>query len=102
MSTHKWMANVKTCGVILWREGLVDFPNPPAVSFGYFNESVRDKFLWTGMMDTYISYIVLAKTLKMQQKYGKRQIQHGSDLLQEGMKNILQVQPLLELKGKNF
>ena len=102
MSTHKWMANVKTCGVILWREGLVDFPNPPAVSFGYFNESVRDKFLWTGMMDTYISYIVLAKTLKMQQKYGKRQIQHGSDLLHEGMKSVLQVQPLLEIKGKNF
>ena len=102
MSTHKWLANVKTCGVIMWRGCSVDYPNPPAVSFGYFNENIQDKFLWTGMMDSYISYITLAKTLKMQQKYGKLQTVHASALLLEGMKQILQVEPLLEMKGKSM
>ena len=99
MSTHKWISNVKTCGVVLWGEN-VDCPEPPAVSFGYFNENVQDRFLWTGMMDTYISYIVLAKALSMRRKYGERQIRHASELLRQGLQDVLHVQPLLESNGK--
>ena len=99
MSTHKWIANVKTCGVVLWND-TVDCPKPPAVSFGYFNENIQDKFLWTGMMDAYIPYIVLAKALDMKRHYGEQQIEHASDLLRKGLHDVLQVKPLLESKGE--
>ena len=98
MSTHKWIANVKTCGIILWSDQ-VDCPEPPAVSFGYFSENVQDRFLWIGMLDTYISYIVLAKALSLRGQFGGHQIEHASQLLQKGLEDILQVRPLLEWKG---
>ena len=41
MSTHKWMANVKTCGIVLWSDK-VDCPEPPAVSFRYFDDKAQD------------------------------------------------------------
>ena len=99
MSTHKWISNVKTCGLVLWSEH-VDCPEPPAVSFGYFNDNVQDRFFWTGMLDTYISYIVLAKALSMRRKYGERQIRHASELLNKGLQDVLHVQPVLASNGK--
>ena len=34
MSTHKWMGNVKTAGVVVYSESIAP-PLPHAVSFGY-------------------------------------------------------------------
>ena len=101
MSTHKWLSNVKTCGLVLWSEN-VDCPEPPAVSLGYFNENIQDRFLWLGMLDTYISYIVLSKALSMRKIYGEHQICHASELLRKGLQDVLQVQPLLESNGKTY
>ena len=101
MSTHKWISNVKTCGVVMWSDK-VDCPDPLAVSFGYFNQNVQDRFLWAGMMDSYISYIVLAKALQMRRRFGETQINHANELLRKGLEDVLQVKPLLESKGRIF
>ena len=34
MSTHKWLGNVKTAGLVVYAEGVAP-PMPHAVSFGY-------------------------------------------------------------------
>ena len=99
MSTHKWLGNVKTCGLVLWSDKVV-CPEPPAVSFGYYNKNVQDRFLWMGMLDAYISYIVLGKALSIRKKYGEYQVQYSSDLLMRGLEDILQVKPLLKHRGK--
>ena len=74
MSSHKWLCNVKTCGIIRFG-GSCPPPNPPAISFGWdlpaggqAEPTIADtqsRFLWIGMMDSYISYITLAKALQV-------------------------------------
>ncbi len=34
MSTHKWLGNIKTCGIIRFGDEALP-PNPPAISFGW-------------------------------------------------------------------
>jgi hypothetical protein len=69
MSSHKWLCNVKTCGIIRFSDSCQP-PNPPAISFGWNQdeptiEDTQSRFLWIGMMDSYISYITLAKALQV-------------------------------------
>lgn len=76
MSTHKWLCNVKTCGIIRYGEK-TPAPNPPAISFGWdlpdkdqdlddpSLEETQSRFLWIGMLDSYIAYIALAKALQV-------------------------------------
>jgi selenocysteine lyase/cysteine desulfurase len=74
MSTHKWLCNVKTCGIIRFGEKSRP-PNPPAISFGWdlpaknrkepTLEETLSRFLWIGMLDSYISYITLGKAIQV-------------------------------------
>ena len=41
MSTHKWMGNVKTAGLVVYADGVAP-PLPHAVSFGYDGAMLRD------------------------------------------------------------
>ena len=74
MSTHKWIGNIKTCGIIRFGERALP-PNPPAISFGWDYpatgqlepsiEETQSRFLWIGMLDSYISYITLGKAIQV-------------------------------------
>ena len=74
MSTHKWIGNIKTCGIIRFGEKALP-PNPPAISFGWdfpapgqlepSIEETQSRFLWIGMLDSYISYITLGKAIQV-------------------------------------
>jgi selenocysteine lyase/cysteine desulfurase len=74
MSTHKWLCNVKTCGIIRFGEKALP-PNPPAISFGWdipvndqaepSIEETQARFLWIGMLDSYVSYITLGKAIQV-------------------------------------
>ncbi|XP_057311153.1 uncharacterized protein LOC130648998 isoform X1 [Hydractinia symbiolongicarpus] len=98
MSTHKWIGNVKTCGVVLYK---TEAPSPPVISFGWeprnaklgTTEKVRSAFLWQGMMDSYLSYITLSKALKIFKKYGEKQFRYASNLLQKNISGFFS--PLL-------
>ncbi|XP_065674423.1 uncharacterized protein LOC124819331 isoform X2 [Hydra vulgaris] len=100
MSTHKWIGNVKTCGVIRFKT-IEACPRPPAISYGWNNSKrktyaqIKAGYLWLGMLDTYISYITLSKALKIFKKYGKAQLQYAASLLNNGLLNTLGVKPLL-------
>jgi len=40
MSTHKWLSNIKTCGILFWSESAALPNQPPAVSFGYKKDDI--------------------------------------------------------------
>ena len=40
MSTHKWISNVKTCGLVIYKD-VEKHPIPPAISFGWEPLKVR-------------------------------------------------------------
>ena len=103
MSTHKWLSNVKTCGIVLFKDP-DQHPVPPAISFGWkptkpgVNTSVsqvRGMFQWQGMMDTYIPYITLAKAVKIFSKYGEAQLMMASSVLTQGITDVLHSTPML-------
>jgi formylglycine-generating enzyme required for sulfatase activity/2-polyprenyl-3-methyl-5-hydroxy-6-metoxy-1,4-benzoquinol methylase len=115
LSTHKWLGNVKTCGVVRWREqggeasSLLPVPEPPAISFGY-RRSVQEEFLWTGMSANYVSYITLTKALDtFQERAGWHKHKLATDnvdlslsvfdwsskSLRQGLERVLQVEPML-------
>eukprot|EP00090_Calanus_glacialis_P047225 TRINITY_DN9685_c0_g1_i1.p1 TRINITY_DN9685_c0_g1~~TRINITY_DN9685_c0_g1_i1.p1 ORF type:complete len:1465 (-),score=349.19 TRINITY_DN9685_c0_g1_i1:88-4482(-) len=102
MSTHKWISNVKTCGVVVFKD-LNSAPCPPAISFGWeHNHShtqsiakIRTSFQWLGMLDSYISYITLSKALKIFRKYGEAQMIMASATLEKGIADVLHLKPML-------
>jgi len=103
MSTHKWISNVKTCGVILFKD-LNSAPCPPAISFGWecnqatsanSLEKIRARFQWQGMLDSYISYITLSKAIKIFRKYGEAQMTMASAILEKGIADVLQLKAIL-------
>jgi len=101
MSTHKWISNVKTCGVVVFKD-LNSSPCPPAISFGWDEdvkspsiEKIRAKFQWQGMLDSYISYITLSKALKIFNKYGEAQMLLASSALEKGIADILHLKAIL-------
>ena len=116
MSTHKWLSNVKTCGVVIFRDP-AGAPAPPNISFGWepaqqaeltvervrycqhFNlysstseyNVYRRRFQWLGMGD-YVPYITLAKAVKIFAKYGEAQLQvHRIALIQTVQCTVLQL-----------
>ena len=103
MSTHKWLSNVKTCGLVLYRDPQQP-PLPPAISFGWEPargsmkssvESTRSMFQWQGMLDSYIPYITLARAVKIFSKYGEAQLMMASGVLSQGISDVLHRKPLL-------
>ena len=81
VSTHKWLGNIKTCGVVRLGAGNDgEAPRllcPNGVSFGW-NKNLWDSkadtsnaFTWTGMSDVYVAYIVLEKALRYYKIYGQ-------------------------------
>lgn len=81
LSTHKWLANVKTCGILFYNENAALPNHPPAISFGYKKEDIQGSFIWTGM-NSQIPCIVLGKAIQIFAKYGKQQAQNANDILQ--------------------
>nr|XP_012557475.2 uncharacterized protein LOC100215679 [Hydra vulgaris]XP_047133732.1 uncharacterized protein LOC100215679 [Hydra vulgaris]XP_047133733.1 uncharacterized protein LOC100215679 [Hydra vulgaris]XP_047133734.1 uncharacterized protein LOC100215679 [Hydra vulgaris] len=100
MSTHKWIGNTKSCGIIRFKN-IEACPRPPAISFGWDNSEgkshsqIKAGYMWLGMLDTYISYITLSKAIKIFKKYGRAQLQYAASLLNRGLLNNLGVKPLL-------
>jgi len=102
MSTHKWISNVKTCGVVVFKD-LQSSPRPPAISFGWENnhsktqsiDKIRARFQWLGMLDSYISYITLSKALKIFTKYGESQMIMAAAVLEKGIADVLHLKPIL-------
>jgi 5-histidylcysteine sulfoxide synthase len=100
MSTHKWISNVKTCGVVVFKD-VGSHPEPPAISFGWSRSKaasvgqIREMFQWQGMLDSYISYITLSKAIKIFSKYGEAQLMMASGVLQQGISDVLHRQPML-------
>ena len=100
MSTHKWISNVKTCGVVVFRD-IKNHPQPPAISFGWSGSQagsvrqIREMFQWQGMMDSYITYITLSKAIKIFSKYGEAQLMMASSVLQQGITDVLHRAPML-------
>jgi len=102
MSTHKWWGNVKTCGLIRYKS-LNSTPHPPAISFGWEPlkagktsvDMVKARFQWQGMLDSYISYICLARAVKIFAKYGEAQMMHSSATLERGIMEGLRLVPLM-------
>jgi len=102
MSTHKWIGNVKTCGLIRYRS-LASLPCAPAISFGWEHltpetatvEKVQAQFQWQGMLDSYISYICLARAIKLFTMYGEAQMAHASATMERGLLEGLHLKPLL-------
>lgn len=74
-STYKWLGNVKGCSVVRVDEK-VKVPDPCGISFGYNTEP----HLWIGMMN-YNAYILLAKALRVYEKYGNELVKKSSDIL---------------------
>jgi hypothetical protein len=70
MSTHKWLGNAKTCGIVRFLAP-ENAPCVPAISFGWQKKadttttitSIRSEFSWLGMLDSYVSYITLGLAL---------------------------------------
>jgi len=102
MSTHKWISNVKTCGVVVFKD-VNSAPTPPAISFGWENsnskvesiEKIRARFQWLGMLDSYISYITLAKAVKIFSKYGESQMMMAAAALEKGIADVLHLKAIL-------
>jgi len=102
MSTHKWISNVKTCGIVLFKD-LESAPCPPAISFGWEHghsnstniDKIRANFQWLGMLDSYISYITLSKAIKIFSKYGEAQMMLASATLEKGFADVLHLKPIL-------
>eukprot|EP01062_Namystynia_karyoxenos_P015652 TRINITY_DN1568_c0_g1_i1.p1 TRINITY_DN1568_c0_g1~~TRINITY_DN1568_c0_g1_i1.p1 ORF type:complete len:1371 (+),score=475.37 TRINITY_DN1568_c0_g1_i1:150-4262(+) len=82
MSTHKWLGNIKTCGIVRYHHG-VPPPTAAAISFGH-GRSDEDAHLWVGMMD-YTPQITLAKVLSIHQRHGKRIAQEASAMLRANL-----------------
>jgi len=102
MSTHKWISNVKTCGIVVFKD-LNSAPCPPAISFGWEHshtnspsiDKIRANFQWLGMLDSYISYITLSKAIKIFRKYGEAQMTLASVTLEKGISEVLHLKPIL-------
>jgi len=102
MSTHKWISNVKTCGVVVFKD-VNSAPTPPAFSFGWENnnsemlsiEKIRARFQWLGMLESYISYITLSKAVKIFSKYGEAQMKMAAEALEKGIADVLQLKAVL-------
>eukprot|EP00111_Clytia_hemisphaerica_P016719 TCONS_00049577-protein len=100
MSTHKWIGNTKTCGIIRYKD---QAPLPPAISFGWEADTknrpsiqkIRAQYTWQGMMDSYVSYITLSKAIKIFSKYGEEQFFQSSALLRRGLSKHLGVREML-------
>lgn len=101
VSTHKWIGNIKTCGVVRLGAGNDgEAPRllcPNGVSFGW-NKNLWDSgtdttnaFTWTGMSDVYVAYIVLETAMKYYNVYGEKQLAHATELLARAVSKILEV-----------
>jgi len=103
MSTHKWISNVKTCGLVIYKD-VEKHPIPPAISFGWEPlkenkkptvDKVRSMFQWQGMLDSYVPYITLSKAVKIFSKYGEAQLMAASSVLTHGISDVLHRKPML-------
>jgi len=103
MSTHKWMGNIKTCGIIRFK-CLSSPPCPPAISFGWSPPSgldmlsldqLRGRFLWQGMSNMYLPFICLARAVQIFSKYGETQMLLASNILEKGLVEALHLKPIL-------
>lgn len=85
-STHKWLANVKTCAIMFYKDtAKAPLPNtPPGISFGYKSDNIQSSFLWTGM-DNHIPYVTLGKAIQIFEKFGDEQIEYSSNMLKDGL-----------------
>lgn len=83
LSTHKWLCNIKTCGIIRV-EGEYPTPDPCGISFGYGVDD-SSAHLWTGMQD-YIPHIVLGLAVRIYKEHGSQIRKKCSELLERELK----------------
>jgi len=102
MSSHKWLGNIRTCGVVRFKS-IKSAPSPPVISFGWSQvhnrdkqtlDQVRSQFMWIGMTD-YIPYITLGKAVRIFSKYGEAQMLAASLTLEKGLVDGLHLKPIL-------
>ena len=104
MSTHKWLGNVKTAGLVVYADRMAP-PLPHAISFGYdkgmlhgettAQDAVDRAFEWSGMGAQYINYITAGLAIETFSKFGKAQMLHADRLLKVGLTKILQTRGCL-------